>query len=162
MELGDLIGPVRDAVDLLGPYLEEKGFEVDLVASAGSRENFERLVAGSLDIALVQGGVVVRGDARGVQGIASLFYEPIWVFYRMGEKVELIRDYLGRRIAIGTEGSGSAALARTILKANGIREGFVNLGGNAALEALARREVDALGRNVHRVFKASLLQPQTR
>jgi signal transduction histidine kinase len=28
MEEGDLAGPVRDAIDLLGPYLAEKGFEV--------------------------------------------------------------------------------------------------------------------------------------
>jgi hypothetical protein len=124
--------------------LEEKGFEVELVASEGSRENFERLAAGVLDVGLVQGGVVKRGDARGVHGVASLFYEPVWVFFRMGEDVELIRDYRGKRIAIGTEGSGSAALARTILVANGIEEGFVALGGDAALDALARREVDAV------------------
>jgi len=127
----------------LAERLRGKGFEVDLVASEGSSENLRRLAAGEVDLAFVQGGVAQTQPALGVQGIASLFYEPIWIFYRQGEEIELVRDLKGKRIAIGPDGSGSAPLARTILAANGIREGLLPIGGVAAFDALARGDVDA-------------------
>ncbi|MHC4954689.1 MAG: TAXI family TRAP transporter solute-binding subunit [Planctomycetota bacterium] len=135
----------------LAQRLEAQGFAVELVASAGSIENLARLRGekDSVDLALVQGGVVDPERVEGVRGIGSLFYEPIWIFHRKSDPFELVSDLRGKRIAIGEPGSGTAPLARHILDANGVRDGdeagsrFVRLGGKAGLRALHGKEVDA-------------------
>ncbi|MEM8885912.1 MAG: TAXI family TRAP transporter solute-binding subunit [Planctomycetota bacterium] len=123
--------------------LEQQGFEVELVSSRGSADNVAMLERGDVDCAFVQGGVVSFDAETTVRGIASLFWEPIWIFHRHGEQFELVRDLKGRRIAIGKEGSGTQPLIRSILAANGVRDNFVSIGGEAAFEALAKGEVDA-------------------
>jgi TRAP transporter TAXI family solute receptor len=127
----------------LARRLRAKGFEVDVVASGGSADNLARLATADLDVAFVQGGVASPAPEN-VRGVASLFYEPIWIFHRHGDEFALVSDLKGKRIAVGGEGSGSAPLARTILTANGVRDGTVPLGGKEAFEALARNEVDAV------------------
>ncbi len=127
----------------LAARFEEHGIGVELVPSEGSVQNLERLHDG-LDLALVQGGVVGRDDVEGVRGIASLFYEPIWIFHRHADEFELVRDLKGKRIAIGADGSGTAPLARGILAANGIREHLLPIGGDIAMEELRAGEVDAV------------------
>jgi len=132
--------------------LEEQGFQVELVASAGSAENLKRLCGAEpqVDVALVQGGVADPETAQQVRGIASLFYEPIWIFHRKSDTYELVSDLKGKAIAIGRAGSGSAPLARQILAANGVSDGdahgsrFVPLGGEPALKALHAGKVDAV------------------
>ena len=127
----------------LAARFEEQGIGVELVPSEGSVQNLERLRNG-LDFALVQGGVVPAGAAEGVWGIGSLFYEPIWIFHRHDDKFELVRDLKGKRIAIGEAGSGTAPLALSLLRANGVSGGEVRMGGAAAMEALRAGQVDAV------------------
>ncbi|MHC4449926.1 MAG: TAXI family TRAP transporter solute-binding subunit [Planctomycetota bacterium] len=127
----------------LARRLRAKGFEVDVVASGGSADNLARLATADLDVAFVQGGVASPAPEN-VRGVGSVFYEPIWIFHRHGDEFALVSDLKGKRIAVGGEGSGSAPLARTILTANGVRDGTVPLGGKEAFEALARNEVDAV------------------
>ena len=63
----------------LARELEQSGIEVELVATAGSSENLAALV-GDVDLAFVQGGLA--GESEEVQGLASLYYEPLWIFAR--------------------------------------------------------------------------------
>jgi TRAP-type uncharacterized transport system substrate-binding protein len=56
-----------------------------------------------------------RNDS-GLLSLGSLFYEPVWVFYR-GEKTSDPADRTaGKRIAIGQEGSGVRQLAQQLLE----------------------------------------------
>ena len=63
----------------------------------------EILPSGEVDVAFVQGGVAPAGIS-GVWGVASLFYEPIWIFHRLGESCGLVSDLKGKRVAIGPKG----------------------------------------------------------
>ncbi len=60
----------------------------------------------------------------GLLSLGSLFYEPVWVFYR-GERADPTRltELRGKRIAIGQEGSGVRQLAQQLLAANEIEAG---------------------------------------
>ncbi|MHC4939492.1 MAG: TAXI family TRAP transporter solute-binding subunit [Planctomycetota bacterium] len=140
---GTADGQYREFGESLARRLREKGFEVDLVASEGAADNLAHLASGEVDVAFVQGGVA-PADISEVRGIASLFYEPIWIFHRLGETCGLVSDLKGKRVAIGPKGSGSAPLARLLLEANGVRDGTVPIGGAEAFEALARGDVDAV------------------
>ena len=62
--------------------LERHGVELELRTTAGSVENLELLrdPESGVDVALIQGGVGSKDSPAGLNGLASLFYEPIWFF----------------------------------------------------------------------------------
>jgi TRAP-type uncharacterized transport system substrate-binding protein len=120
-----------------------------MLPSDGSVENLKRLNDRSVqvDIGFVQGGVAPDVQADGLVSLGSVFYEPLAVFYRDKRPVYRLSQFSGKRLAIGTEGSGARALASTLLKANGIESGgrtaLLNLGGEDAAQALTEHKIDA-------------------
>ena len=126
--------------------LARSGITLEIRTSAGSLENVERVRKGEVDIAFVQGGTYPAKYREHVISLGSLYYEPLWVFYRSGTPVSQIIGLSGKRIAIGEEGSGTRAVAELILKENGMyRSATVlsSLGGRDASNALLKQEVDA-------------------
>ena len=118
-------------------------------ASQGSLENLQRLNDPSfqVDVGFVQAGVAgcVRVDA--LVSLGSVFYEPLAVFYRNARPVYRLSQFSGKRLAIGAEGSGTRALALTLLNANGIESGgktaLLDLSGEDAARALTKHKIDA-------------------
>ena len=131
--------------------LQKEGFTLEIIQTSGSVDNLERLRNGAVDLALMQGGTGNINAKAGasptpMQSLGSLFLEPLWVFHRVDVPVDQLRDLKGRRIAIGSEKSGTHALARELLKANGIDDGeteWLPLGGQEATEALLAGQLDA-------------------
>jgi TRAP-type uncharacterized transport system substrate-binding protein len=64
--------------------LKANGIEVELKPTDGSEENLELLRSGGADVAFVRGGSAdpVADEEAGLTSLGSLFYEPLWVFYR--------------------------------------------------------------------------------
>ena len=126
--------------------LAREGIELELVASAGSIENIRLLQQGQADIAFVQGGLADSGDAELLFALGSLYFEPVWVFYRKGLRVQQLTDLRERRVAVGAEGSGTRALALQVLAANAINTSNSRLlphSGREAADALLAGEIDA-------------------
>ncbi|HSS63511.1 MAG TPA: TAXI family TRAP transporter solute-binding subunit [Gammaproteobacteria bacterium] len=129
--------------------LQANGIELEVRATAGSLENLRLLEAGSdgADVAFVQGGTGEFASGEELLGLASLYFEPLWVFYRADAPVDDVTVFRDRRLAVGAEGSGSRAVAMTILADNGISESsatLLPLGGHKAADALIGGEVDAV------------------
>ena len=120
-----------------------------ILPSQGSLENLQRLNDPSfqVDVGFVQAGVAgcVRVDA--LVSLGSVFYEPLAVFYRNARPVYRLSQFSGKRLAIGAEGSGTRALALTLLNANGIESGgktaLLDLSGEDAARALTKHKIDA-------------------
>jgi TRAP-type uncharacterized transport system substrate-binding protein len=128
--------------------LARNGVELELRPSSGAAENLERLRTGAdgVEVGLVQGGLVRESDADQLTTLGSLFYEPIWVFYRGKSTIERIADLRGQRIALGIPGGGTHALGTSVARDNGLAEPpttLVDLGGLAAAEALVDGRIDA-------------------
>jgi TRAP-type uncharacterized transport system substrate-binding protein len=128
--------------------LAEFGVDLVLKPSHGALENLERLRAGTdgVQVALVQGGLT-QPDEPGLMSLGSLFYEPVWLFYRDRRVLERASELAGRRIAIGAAGSGTQALARALARDAGLDRPptqLVDLGGLAAADALGAGSVDAV------------------
>jgi TRAP transporter TAXI family solute receptor len=119
------------------------GVTLDVRETAGTVENYKLLASGEAGLAIVQGGVATEGLDGKVQAIASLYYEPVWMFVREQRTNELFK-FDGRRIAAGLEGSGTLDLTRLWMAANGLtdRVTLVPIGGRAAADALRKGEVD--------------------
>jgi hypothetical protein len=55
-----------------------------------------------------------------LRSLGRLFHEPVWVFTRGDLPITTLRDLKGKRIMIGSRESGARAVARLLLRANGV------------------------------------------
>jgi len=121
---------------------------LEVVETSGSMENLDRLQADEdsdgVDIAFVQGGLGDPVAAPDLLGVASLYFEPLWVFARAGEATAGRIAIAGKRVAVGGAGSGTHALAGKLLQANGLSDQVetVEIGGLEAIDALKAGRVD--------------------
>lgn len=132
-------GPEQGAYSALGKRyqteLKRYGIEVMLRTTNGSRENLRLLRDEKEDvqIAFVQGGAseTVRAPDEEEKGLplvslGSMFYEPVWIFYRTDSAKRVrkdgtlaeIADLRGLRVNVGTRGSGIPGMTNRLLLAN--------------------------------------------
>jgi len=134
--------------------LGRQGVAVDVRMTGGAGENLGLLrdPKSGVDVAFMQGGVATASEADGVVMLASLYYEPLWIFYRDPVTLSQIKQLQGKRIAIGITGSGTRALVAQLFATQGLtmtgdigrgNTDLVALGGDDALRALKAGEIDA-------------------
>ena len=128
--------------------LTRDGVIVENRRTAGAAENLWLLLdpASGIDVAFLQGGVARFPEADGLEMLSSLYYEPLWVFYRGSETRSELRGLAGQRIGVGIEGSGTRSFALAVLAMNGLlptNTALVPVGGTDALGALKRGDLDA-------------------
>jgi len=127
-------------------YLRQRGITVNILESAGSMQNIERLTEHTADIAFVQSGMIQAGQSQ-LLSLGSMYFEPLWVFVRHDLDIRFLSDLKGKRIAVGMVGSGTRALALQLLKNNGIDESTASLiamGSSDAVQAMRHAELDAV------------------
>lgn len=102
--------------------LATHGIALKIVPSGGSLDNLQRMQKpdSGVDLAFVQGGLVGEKPPPGLVSLGSIAYQPLWVFTRGIDRLQLLSQLAGRRVGIGADGSGVQALARALLEANGI------------------------------------------
>ena len=125
------------------------GIDLLLVPSVGAVESVARLRApqSGIDIAIVPSGIIDQQQSSGLVSLGTLFYEPLWVFYR-GPRIETKHESAqGKRISVGPEGSGTRALAVKFLARTGIVQQrdatLLGLAPQVAAEKLLHAEIDA-------------------
>jgi TRAP transporter TAXI family solute receptor len=134
--------------------LSREGVKVDIRMTRGADDNLALLLdpKSGVDVAFMQGGIATFPAADGLEMLASLYYEPLWIFYRNPEPLTRLNELHGKRIAIGVAGSGTRAVVRQLFAANGLANAAgvgrdntdtVALGGDDALRALQAGEIDA-------------------
>jgi hypothetical protein len=130
-------------------HIESFGIEFVEVPTTGAVDNLARLRDGSkeLDVAFMQGGLGIGADPTGLVSLGSIYFEPLWVFYRGAGDLDTLAQLKGKRIAIGGEGSGTRKLGLDLLEASGVAGAptrLLPLGGLEAVEALKSGKVDAI------------------
>ncbi|HEX4348800.1 MAG TPA: TAXI family TRAP transporter solute-binding subunit, partial [Verrucomicrobiae bacterium] len=127
--------------------LASNGVTLKILPSQGSLENLQRLEdpSSKVDVGFVQGGVAGGMGADKLFSLGSISYEPLLVFYRSTNAITMLSQLQGKRLAVGSEGSGTYALAVTLLLTNGIVPSggtvFETLDANQAAEALLAGKV---------------------
>jgi TRAP transporter TAXI family solute receptor len=127
--------------------LAANDIELKLHNSAGSDENAALLAWGTVDIALMQGGTPLEGLPGGerLSALASLYYEPLWIFHRLDPAPTRLLELARRRVNRGAQGSGTRRLADELLALNNVAsEKFSELDTATASKALRAGELDAL------------------
>ncbi len=128
--------------------LAKEDVELRIVPTEGSLEALEKLRRGEVDFALMQSGFQYRGaDAKSpLYALANVAYEPVWIFYR-GLEAEVLDDFIGARVALGTPGSGIYSVAKLLLNARGVDRNNTKLlpeGNHEAALALEKGKIDAM------------------
>jgi TRAP-type uncharacterized transport system substrate-binding protein len=157
MATGPEGGTYHEAGKRYQAALARDGVHVRLVVTAGALENLALLrdPHSSVDVAFLQSGSVNEDEAPELESLGTLFYEPLWVFYRRG-LAGITADYRsglpgitadglrGRTVSIGPEGSGTRALSLELLKRNGIDDVvLLGLSPEEAGEKLLAGGIDA-------------------
>ncbi len=138
----------RSTAEKYKELIEARGVKVVVLPSRGSKDNLEQLAnpASQVDVGFVQGGLTDGIDTSRLVSLGSLFPQPMMVYYRQREPVEILSQLRGKRLAIGPEGSGTRALAIKLLKANdmdGPPTVILDLAGQEAADALVAGTIDA-------------------
>jgi TRAP-type uncharacterized transport system substrate-binding protein len=131
--------------------LAANGVRLKILPSEGSLQNLERLEDPRLkvDIGFVQGGLATTNAAGSrLVSLGSISYEPLLIFYRSATPIRFLSDFDGKRLAVGSAGSGTHLLALTLLQTNGISltgsTKFFEFEADAAAQALLAGAVDAV------------------
>ena len=116
--------------------------------SGGSFANLKALAdpASGVHAGFVQGGLASSRDAPGLLSVGRIAYEPLWVFYSGGARLERLTDLKGKRILVGPAGGGTSGLALRLLAANGITAETATLINRELpdyVDMLAKGEADA-------------------
>ncbi|MCJ8331936.1 MAG: TAXI family TRAP transporter solute-binding subunit, partial [Lentisphaeria bacterium] len=126
--------------------LAEHGIKLEVLETQGTIENYSLMKSGKVDLAFIQGGCVEIENDSPIQSVASVSYEPVWLFLRKGFKLDDLRELLNKKVNVGTEGSGTKALAIRLLQMTGVNEGncqFSYLSYQDTVTALKNSELDA-------------------
>jgi TRAP-type uncharacterized transport system substrate-binding protein len=144
-------------------FLKQHGITVELRPTNGAAENLRLLrdAASGVDIAFVQGGADERErrpaeeEEDSLVSLGSLFYEPVWIFYREDSAKRLLKkdtldslaQLAGWKLNIGARGSGVPNLMRRLLEANKIDTATITLLREAqtpAVQGLLEGQIDAI------------------
>jgi len=145
-------GPESGAYHEIGKryqaILARAGVRLQLVSTSGALQNLALLrdTRSGVSVALIQGGTASEAEAPEIQSLGTVFYEPLWTFYRSELPRQGLNGLHGRKISIGVEGSGSRALSIELLKRSGIDSNSMELYGYSpqdASEKLLSGEIDA-------------------
>ena len=128
--------------------IEHYGVKVVVLPSHGSLDNLQQLANPKVkaDVAFVQGGLTDGVDITRLVSLGSIFAQPLMVYYRQADPVEMLSQLKGKRLAIGPEGSGARALALKLLKANEMDSAptvLLELAGEEAANELIAGKIDA-------------------
>jgi len=136
--------------------LAKQDLELQLRTSRGSLDNLQLLTdgTGEAQIGLIQSGteqLLEPAQRSRLVGLAALYHEPLWLFQRKGANITRLSDLEDKRVAVGSEGSGTWAVlkglyeernevSRLELLNNGL---WRKMGSSAAADALVAGELDA-------------------
>ena len=148
--------------------LAQHGIQVELRGTAGAAENLQLLrdPESGVDLAFVQGGADMEYASQAdyeaanadLMSLGSLFYEPVWLFYREASAQRAVAKPVLESFAdmarpgdwklnIGAPGSGVPNLVKRLLEANRVDAGALTLvqkPSTPAVVALLEGEIDAL------------------
>jgi len=127
--------------------LGTSGVTVELIQTTGSLQNLELLrdPKSGVSVALIQSGTTSKAQSPGLESLGTVFYEPMWLFYRAGIAANL-QALAGKRISIGPEGSGARMLALELVKRtrlDGLVKELLAFTPEEAAEKLISGEIDA-------------------
>jgi TRAP-type uncharacterized transport system substrate-binding protein len=123
--------------------------DLDLLPTSGAGENIKLLQdpQSGIQFSLMVSGISDGKHAPGLLSLGTVYNNPYWLFYSSNEPFDRLSQFIGKRIAVGPEGSATRTSAEQILGKGGVNSEtatFVSFAGTAAVEAINDGKVDAV------------------
>jgi TRAP-type uncharacterized transport system substrate-binding protein len=149
MTTGFEIGSYANYGERYRQILAREKIHLKLLPSSGSVENLNRLTDKSfhVDAGFVQDGTSTPSEAKNLVSLGAIGYAPLWVFYRSERTLNDIFELMGKRVAIGPEGSGVRKFAIDLLQVSHSAAPptvLLDLSSAAANKALLAGTIDAV------------------
>lgn len=151
-------GTFQQVADAIAAYPEVKALSTSSVTaqpSAGSLENLREVHAGQADFGLVYSGHAYLGRNGLLQddsttydkvlAVAALYGAPAQLVVRKGSGIKSVKDLKGKRVGVGSPGSGAFANCELFFRHLGIWDTIIpsNIGYNEVAMAFANKQLDA-------------------
>lgn len=128
--------------------LRNDGVTLEIKTTSGPFENLQLLEDDNSGVsaAFVQDGLGSEVKQPDVESLGSLYYEPIWVFYRSKNEYTYFSQFMGEKIAVGNLGHGTQVLAERLLRMSGLdphEAQLINMSSTESAQALKAGKIDA-------------------
>ena len=127
--------------------LESEGITVNIIKTAGSIETLKLLREKEVDFGFVQSGTASVEDKQELKSVASLYVEPLWLFYRASlGTLEYFDDLNKTQFSMGEPGSGTLALTQKLLEKTNLNThnlNIVDLDLKSSYQAFKENRLDA-------------------
>lgn len=102
--------------------IKEDKIDLEIRTSKGAWDNLTRLIdpGSDVDVGFVQDGLGDRKKFPKLSSIGSLYYEPVWIFYRGKKEITRFSQFTGMKIGMGEKGGEAHTMAKKLLGASGI------------------------------------------
>ncbi len=142
-------GNYQAYANLYGVLLQQEGITLEIRETAGPLPSLAALrdPTAGVDMTFMPGGVASLETGSDVVSLGSLYYEPLWLFYRGQAVITHLSSLQGLRIAVGRANSSTQLLATTLLNTSGVQANnatLLNVGEDEAVDALSAGKVDAV------------------
>jgi uncharacterized protein len=131
--------------------LAKHQIDAELRVTQGSRENLALLLdsKAKVDVAFLRSGTTIGEDLKteNLTSIGSLFFEPVWLFYREAIALKSFSELKGRSVELGAPGNGSAKITEALMRENGFGRADIKATQSDTTQAvinLLEGQVDAL------------------
>ena len=151
-------GTFQQVADAIEAYPEIKALPTLSLAaqpSAGSLENLREVHTGQADFGLVYSGHAYLGRNGLLQddsntydkvlAVASLYGAPAQLVVRKGSGIKSVKDLKGKRVGVGSPGSGAFANCELFFRHLGVWDTIIpiHIGYNEVALAFANKQLDA-------------------
>jgi uncharacterized protein len=151
--------PIAGAISRITSNTRDLNVLVAVESSAGSIANVQLIRSGEVDFALLQNDIAYYAfngitldtfagkPVKSMTGVFSVYPEIVHVIARKAADVRSIRDLRGKRVVLGSPGTGAEQDALQILRAHGISETelrTISIARAAAFDQLKAGAVDAV------------------
>jgi len=125
--------------------LEEVGVELKLLPTQGSLDTIGYLNTKEADIGFIHGGVLEDKKEYDFESLASVYNEPLWIFYRdEGYSINYLIETTGKKVGISTTNDGTYDLMQRLSKENGLVENVdaTYLSDEESIKQLQDKKID--------------------
>jgi TRAP transporter TAXI family solute receptor len=128
--------------------LKENGVTLNIRTTSGPLENLQLLDDDNSGVSagLVQDGLGSETKEPDVVSLGSLYYEPIWIFYRSKNVYTHFSQLIGDKIAVGRIGHGAQVFSQRLLLMSGVDPEdatLLNMTSAESAQALKNGSIDA-------------------
>ena len=125
--------------------LEPEGVDLEVIPTLGSLDTIGYLDTKKADIGFVHSGLLINKREYNFESLASVYYEPLWIFYRNdGYSLNYLIEATGKNLGISMTNDGTYDLAQKLSLSNGLIENVntTYIYDEDALKQLKNKKID--------------------